>query len=262
MAATTLVRKFLRDVCTTLQDISPQYSRWPEHELVTYINYGQESIAKYLPQAGSRVDAIKLAPGTKQDLTRVLAASIVPGDGSTAADAYGITLLDIPRNMGTNGTVAGRVVRVVDRYTKDNNDPDWHTKTGTVIREYVFDKNTPKVFYTIPGVPSSPAVWVEVAWLAEPTRVPAGGEPGAELYKYDGVSAALLGVNDQYVEDLHNYVVAVALMKGSKNVQNMPKAQAHAALFTASINAQAAVVAGVNPNLKALPMMGDIPVAA
>ena len=58
MGATTLVKTFLRSVCTTLQDISPQFSRWPEHELVIYANYGQMAIAKYLPQAGSRSDAI------------------------------------------------------------------------------------------------------------------------------------------------------------------------------------------------------------
>jgi hypothetical protein len=68
----------------------------------------------------------------------------------------------------------------------------------------------------------------------------------------------MLGINDQYVEDLHNYVVAIALMKGSKNMQNLPKAQAHAALFTASINAQAAAATGVNPNLKLLPFAAEL----
>jgi hypothetical protein len=262
MAATTLVRNFLRGVCTTLQDISPQFSRWPEIELVNYTNYGQMAIAKYLPQAGSRTDAIKLASGTKQDLTKVLAANILPGDGSAAADAYGIALLDVPRNMGSNGATPGRVVRVVDRYQLDTNDPDWHTRTGTVIREFVYDKNMPKTFYVTPGVQAGQNVWVEVAWLAEPSKVPAGGEPNSEIYKYDGASSTLIGVADQYIEDLHNYVVAIALMKGSKNVQNLPKAQTHAALFTSSINAQAAVVSGVSPNLKMLPFLGDIPEAA
>jgi len=261
MAATTLVRKFLRDVCTTLQDISPQYSRWPEHELVTYGNYGQMAISKYLPQAGSAIDSVRLQPGTKQDFTKVLAADIRPGDGSTAADSYGISIMDISRNMGADGLTPGRVVRVSDRYTKDTNDPDWHSKTGNVVREFLWDKNLPKIAHVIPGVPVSPAVWVDLSWMKEPRRIPAGGEPGAEIYKYDGASTALLGIADQYVEDLQNFVVAVALLKGSKNVQNIPKAQLHAGLFTASINAQAAVVSGVSPNLKQLPFMGEIPAA-
>jgi hypothetical protein len=258
MARTTLVRTFLRSVCTTLQDISPQYSRWPEQELVVYANYGQAAIAKYLPQAGSRVDAIKLKPGTQQDLTRVLAADIIPGDGSAAADTHGVSLLDINRNQGANGLVPGRVIRVVDRYTCDTNDPDWHTRTATAVKEYLFDKNMPKTFYVSPGVPASPAVWVNVSWLAEPIRIPAGGEKGSEVYLFDGASTTLLGIQDQWVEDLHNYCVAVALLKGSKNFQNLPKSQAHAGLFTASINAQAQVLAGVSPNLKTLPMVDQI----
>lgn len=253
MAMTTLVRKFLRTVATTLQDISPQFSRWTEVELVTYANFGQMAIAKYLPQAGSRVDAVRLLPGTRQDLTKVLAANILPGDGSAAADAYGISLLDIVRNMGTNGSTPGRVVRPVDRDTKDNNDPDWHTRADTSIREYIFDKNTPRSFYVSPGAHAATPVWVELSWMAEPRRIPDGGEPGAEAYKYDGASAALLGINDQFVEDLHNYVVAIALLKGSKNTQNAGKAQMHASMFLSSINSQATVLTGVSPNLKTLP---------
>lgn len=258
MAITTTVKQFLRSVCETLQDISPQYTRWPEIELVVYANYAQRAIAKYLPQAGSRVDAIKLAPGTKQDLTRVLAANILPGDGSTPADVSGIALLDVIRNMGPNGQTPGRVIRLIDRYTKDTNDPLWHTKTGAEIREYIYDKQTPRVLYVVPGVPSSGAVWVELSWMAEPKVIPPGGEPGSHVYAYDGASTVLMGIHDQFIEDAQNYVVAMALMKGSKNVQNLPKAQTHIALFTSSINTQATVLTGVNPNLKALPFADQI----
>lgn len=261
---TTLVRTFLGSVSTVLQDISPQWSRWPEAELVVYANYAQRAIAKYLPQAGSRADAIQLTPGTKQDLTKVLAAKIKPGDGSTAADTYGIALLDVIRNMGADGATPGRVVRICDRYAKDTNDPDWHTKVGTVVREFIYDKALPRVFYAVPGVHASTPVWVEVQWMAEPTRIPDGGVPGSEKYNADGTGAsatpnALMGIHDQFIEDAQNYVVAMALLKGSKAFQNVPKAQIHAGLFTASINAQAAVLTGVNPNLKTLPLSDQIP---
>lgn len=253
MAMTTLVKTLLRSVSTTLQDIAPQFSRWTEVELVNYANYGQLAIAKYLPQAGSRVDAIRLQPGTRQDLTKILTANIVPGDGSAAADTNGIALLDVVRNMGATGATPGRVIRIVDRDTLDSNDPDWHTRVGTAIREYVFDKSMPKVFWVSPGVHGVTQVWADIAWLAEPKRIPPGGEPTAEVYKYDGASTTVLGIHDQFVEDLHNYVVAVALLKGSKNNVNVPKAQTHAGLFISSINAQATVLTGVNPNLKQLP---------
>jgi hypothetical protein len=259
MAITTTVRDFLQGVSTTLMD-SPQFSRWPEVELVRYINYGQRAIAKYLPHAGSRVDAIRLQNGTRQDLTRVLAANIIPGDGSTAADTYGIALIELRKNMGANGSTAGRVIRIVDRYTADTSDPDWHTRTGSSIKEYVFEKHTPKSFEVRPGVTGN--VWAEVSWMAEPAFVAAGGAPGSEVYAADGSSTVRLGIHDQYVEDLHNYVVGMALLKGSKNVQNMPKAQLHIGAFTSSINAQSAVISGVNPNLKQLPFFNEVAEAA
>lgn len=250
----------MRSVLQTLQDNSPPYSRWPEAELVVYANYAQRALAKYLPQAGSRVDAIRLTPGTKQDFTKVLAANIAPGDGSTAADTYGIEVLDFTRNMGADGLTPGRAIRATDRYAKDTADPDWNlaSKATEVVREWLSDKALPRVAYVAPPIPASPAVWVEVAWCAEPTRIPAGGEPGSELYLFSGASTQLMGVQDQFIDDAHNYVVAMALLKGSKNVQNLPKSQLHAAAFVTSINAQAAATSGVNPKLKMLPFAEQV----
>lgn len=256
MAATTPVREFLHGVSTALMDMQPQYARWPEVELVRYLNWGQRAIAKYLPQAGARVDAIKLAAGSRQDLTKVLAANIKPGAGVAAADTYGITLVDVVRNMGANGQTPGRSISVIDRQSLDSIDPDWHTREGSAVREYVTDPRTPLVFYVTPTVAGT--WWIEVSWMAEPKQIPAGGAPGSEVYKHDGASNEVLGIADQFIDDLHNYVMAVALQKGSKNVQNIPKSQVHAGLFLSSINAQASVITGVSPNLKQLPFAGQV----
>jgi hypothetical protein len=258
MPATTRVRDFLWSVCTTLQDISPQYQRWTERELVVYTNYGQLAIFKFLPQAGSATDAIRLRPGSLQDFSVVTAGDIRPGDGSSPTEKRGFALMGMTRNMGADGQTPGRVVRVGDRYTLDTNDPDWHTRSGTVVREFIFDPKFPRRAYVNPPVPASPAVWVEVEWMVEPSKIPDGGAPNAPVYAFDGSSTTLLGIADQNVEDLHNYVVAMALLKGSKNVQNVPKAQLHGQAFTTSINAQAEIVTGVNPNLKALPFIDQI----
>ncbi len=261
MAISTKVKDFLWGVSTTLQDISPPFTRWTEREMVIAANFAQRAIAKYLPQAGSRVDAIKLSAGTKQDLTKVLAANIKPGDGSIAADTNGIALLNVVRNMGADGATPGRVIRVVDRYTKDTNDPDWHTKTGGVVREYVTEKETPRIFYAVPGVTGS--VWVEVSWMAEPKAIAEGGAPGSERYVDAGAGAAdLMGINDQFIEDAHNYVVAFLSMKRSKNTQNADLAARHTTLFTSSINAQAAVLTGVNPDLQQLPFAQQLAAGA
>lgn len=262
MSKTTLVREFLRGVCEDLQDINPQYKRWTEIDLVKRLNYGQMAIAKYLPQAGSRVDVVKLVPGTRQYLGTVLAANIKPGDGSTGVDTYGISLLTVTRNMGTDGLTPGRAVRAGTREAMDaleTSASPWHAATGqTAIREFMADPDTPLVFYTNPPVHSSTAVWAEVSWMAEPARVPAGGAPGAEIYALGGGSTALLGVPDQFVDDLHAYVVAAMLMKGSKNTSNIPKAGEYMNRFVTSINAQAVVLGGVSPRLKTLPFITQL----
>ena len=48
-----LVREVLRRVCTLLTDVSPQFVRWSEGELVDWVNDGQLAIARYLPTAAS-----------------------------------------------------------------------------------------------------------------------------------------------------------------------------------------------------------------
>lgn len=262
MARTTLVSEFLRAVCTELVDISPQYKRWPEKELVQRINYGQMAIAKYLPQAGARVDAVRLQPGTRQDFTKVLATNIIPGDGSTAADTYGISFMEMIRNMGADGLTPGRSTRPGSRETLDNLETTttgWHTETAaTSVLNFMAQARTPNVVYVTPPVHASTPVWVEVSWMAEPQRVPAGGDPGAEIYAYAGGSTTLLGINDQFVDDLHAYVMAAALMKGSKNTSNQPKAEAYVRRFADSIAAQVTVLGGVSPRLKTLPFINQL----
>lgn len=260
MSTTTLVWEFFRGVQTTLQDLNPPFRRWPEIELVRYTNFGQRALAKYLPQVGARVDTIELVAGTRQDLTKVLAADIKPGDGSTPADTFGIAFTAPVRNMGGDGLTAGRAIREpVDRSSKDAGDPNWHTATaGNDVREVVFDKMLPRVFYVSP--PLVAGRWIELQWMAEPRRVTDGGAAGSERYTSTGAgNADLLGIPDINVDDLHNYVVSVCLLKGSKNMVNVPKAQLHTQAFTSSVNAQAQTFTGVSANLKALPFLSEIP---
>lgn len=259
MASTILVKDVLLGVQATLQDSAPAFRRWPEIELIRYANYGRMVLAKFLPTVSSRTDAVRLTPGTRQNLSRVLAANIIPGDGSTAADTDGIAFMRALRNMGAAGTTPGRAIRgPVDRYTKDAFAPNWASETGAEVLEIIFNKDLPLTFSVSPGPPASPAVWIQIEWMANLPALPAGGAPGAEKYVTAGSEVTrVLGVPDQYADDLQNYIVAMALLKGSKNTVNLPKAQVHAQLFIQSINAQAQAINGQNPNLKALPFANE-----
>jgi hypothetical protein len=256
MASTVLVRDVFWRVSVILQDTTPQFQRWPERELVHWLNDAQVAITKFLPMACSRVDAIKLAAGTRQSIETIAAADCKPGDGSVPGVAInGTQLLDVVRNMGSNGTTPGKAIRIVEREVLDSQSPTWHTLTGAAVSSFVYDPRTPRYFYVFPGVTGT--VWAEIAYTAQPIAIPAGGAPGAELYGVDGGSAQKISIADEFTDDLVNYVVARAHMKDTK-YGDPSKAVAHSNLFTGSLNAKVTAVKGENPNLQRLPGVTEV----
>jgi hypothetical protein len=255
MAANTLVRDVFFRVSDALQDLRPQFKRWTQASLVTYLNDGQRAIAKYVPQSCSRVDAIKLVPGTKQSLSFIPAASVIPSDGSEPADVSGNALMGLTRNMGSDGLTPGNAIRLVSRDTLDLYSPSWHTDTDKVVSGFTYDPRTPKVFYVTPGVPATPAVWVEAAFVADPADISSDDD-----YSNSGTSTARISVDDKYTDDLVNYILARAYGKDGENASNQALSTTYGQLFVSSINAQAAALTGINPNLQALPQAGSSPV--
>jgi len=254
MASSILVKDVLYRVSAQLHDISPQFTRWTQRELVSWLNDGQKAIAKYLPSSCSRVDAVKLVPGTKQSIESIASNSIIPGDGSAPSLVMGHYLQSVIRNMGSAGNTPGRAIRIADREILDVNSPDWHSETSTTISQFIFDPRTPKVFYVSPGVPATPAVWVEISFLANPVEISTTGS-----YGMDGNDTTKISVDDKYVDDLVNYILARAYMKDAEFATNGAQAAAHSQLFVSSINAQVAALTGVNPNLRSLPMNPNVP---
>jgi hypothetical protein len=261
LASTVLVRDLIRRVSVLLQDTAPQFERWPEQELVDWLNDAQVAITKFLPAACARVDAIRLRPGTRQSIETIAAADCLPGDGSTTAGPiHGTLVLDVIRGMGADGMTPGLPVRAGSRQIKDTQTPTWHSVTGPQPRTYMFDPRFPRVIYVAPAVPASPSVWVEVAYTAQPIRIPNTGVAGSDLYASAGTSATTISVSDEHVDDLTNYVVARAYLKATEYA-DANKAALYTGLFTSSLNAKVAVITGHNPNLKQLPLAPE-PLAA
>ena len=255
----TLVKDVLYRASVLAQDVEPQFTRWPEREMVTWLNDGQRAIYKYLPMAGSRVDAVKLAPGTRQHIGKILAANIVPGDGSTPADVAGQFLFDVIRNMGADGLTPGKPIRVISREVLDTQTAGWHSaEVAGGVRQYVFDPRTPKVFYVSPPVPATPAQWVEIAYLAQPVNVPNTGTPSAPAYAMDGSSTVTITIDDQYIDDLVNYIVARAYSKDAEFSAKGELAVAYTNMFLQSLNAQVQALTGKSPNIKMLPLAAEI----
>lgn len=259
MASSILVRDLFEQVSRHLTDFAPQFTRWTQVELLSYVNDGQRAIAKYLPTSCSRIDSIKLAPGTRQSIAVVPANSIIPGDGSGAAEVRGNAVLSVSHLMGEDGMAPGRALRIVDRDVLDASQPGWHIVAANATAkptQYTFDPRNPKNFYVCPGVPSTGTLWAEVSYLADPIAIGPGN------YASTGGSDTKLSIDDKYFDDLVNYMLARSYMKESEFAANANLSAAHTNLFTSSINAQAVALTGVNPNLTTLPMAPAIQAAA
>jgi hypothetical protein len=256
MPATTKVKDALWRVSVLLQDVAPQFNRWPEMELVNWANDAQLAITKYLPAACSRVDALKLKPGTRQSIEAIAAADLKPGDGSTPpATTYGVQPLSWVCNMGSDGLSPGDAIpEPVDRRILDSQSPNWHSIAGAKVRNVVYDPSTPLYFWVKPAVPASPAaVWIQLGWIVKPSRIADGNPPGTEKYFVEGSDASLLSIDDVYLDDWVDYVTARAFMKNADFAGNDGKAAFYTQRFLGSLNLRIQALTGNNPNLTRLP---------
>jgi hypothetical protein len=257
MSSSTTVAAFLKRASTQLMDLAAQFTRWKQPELLEWTNDGQIAIAKFMPHACARVDVVKLKTGTRQSIEAIAAAEILPGDGSAASGVlHGNFLQFVSHNMGSDGLTPGRALRIVDRDVLDATNPNWHLpgKSSDAPTQYVFDPRTPKQFWVCPGIASSATVWVELAGLFDPKKLDSTLD-----YTAGAPLTTTLSVDDKFVDDLLNYVLARAYMKDAEAQGNLNLVAAHSKLFVDSINAQAHAMTGVNPNLKSLPMTGTAP---
>ena len=244
MASTILVKDAMYRVSVILQDVVPQFAYWPEHELVQWMNDAQAAITKFLPSACSRVDIVKLKAGSRQSIEKILAADCKPGDGSTPTlPIYGKVLLDVVRNMGADGASPGKAIRLIDRDVKDGQSPGWHAVAGDgTVDSFMYDPRTPRYFYVSKPATVSPVTWIEIAYTAQPLQI-----------DNSGTATDTITIDDEFLDDVVNYVVARAHMKGSK-YGDPSKAVAYTGMFTSSLNAKVTAATGNSPQLKMLPL--------
>lgn len=258
-----LVKRILWRVSQTLTDTKPQFKRYTERDMVMALQCGVKALCKYLPSAGARPIAMKLASGSRQSIAKIPAANIKTYDGGTPTDIYGIAVQELVRNMGANGTTPGKAIPPPsDRQRLDALDPDWHTRIGDVVTRWFYNPQDPTTFFVSPAIPSGSSVWVDVLLIAPPKVIQDGGEPGSERYSYEGTSNETVGVDDLYEDELWNYCVAYLLLSDAKSQQAMVRATLHAQAFTSSINSLVNSATGHNPNLKVLPFAPEVPGAA
>ena len=112
MAGTLTGTNLLSRIKDTLQDTTSV--RWPEAELLRYINDAQREIVNFRPESSAKTANVQLVTGTKQAL---------PTDG--------LRLIKVTRNMSdaSGGATGKRAIRIVNVDILNTQEPDWNDPT-------------------------------------------------------------------------------------------------------------------------------------
>lgn len=151
------VRRVLRD------EDSTNY-RWTDAVLLTYLNDAQEAIVEVRPEANSVRESILLTRGvTLQD--------VLPADA--------VRILDITRNMGSDGNTPGPSITIEDKTRLDVMDRNWHnTNPAPTLDHWIFDNRDPKRFFAYPPPPADRDLKVEILYSQIPPEV---ADTGADI---------------------------------------------------------------------------------
>lgn len=160
------------------------HDRWTTDELLRWINDAACETIIRRPAARAVSAVLSLAAGTRQQLP------------STA-----VQLLDVVRNIGTDGVTPGRSVRRVDRQLLDDQYPDWHTaQKKSAVKHFTFDERAPKVLYIYP--PAVAGTKIEALYSELPPTIAA--------------TTDTLDMDSEYMNVLLSYVCYRALSKDSE----------------------------------------------
>jgi hypothetical protein len=185
---------------------------WTVPEVVGYINDAQLELVAVRPDAASRTVAVQLIAGVKQ-----------------ALPTGGIFLLDVIRNMGTDGTTAGAAVRPTTMASLAAFLPSWAAATASaVVKHYMYSKADPLTFYVYPPQPATSRGYVEMLYAATPDAIPTA------------TPSTNLSVADIYFPAIVAYVLFRCWSKDSEIAGNAQQAAAYYAQFQSILGVKTA----------------------
>jgi len=177
----TLVSSIITKAAREMND--EDMVRWTEAEWVSWVESGEREIVTLRPDALTEIVNITLVAGTKQRAT-------------------GIKVMDVVRNMGTDGTTPGTAIRACKREMLDLLYPGWHTAAAnTVVQFSTINEPDGQVFYVFPPQPSSGNQIVEIAQSKCPSPIAAPAR------------AQVISLDDLYEPALVDYCLYRANMK-------------------------------------------------
>ena len=206
--------------------------RWSDAEHLTAINDGQKEICLLKPDAYIVNVAYPLVAGTKQTIPDGTVSYLDPD--SATIDA-GIMLLDIVRNMGTDGATVGNTITLVDMEEMDNSLPGWHSVTAAAaVVHYMFRETDPKRFYVYPPQPTSSFGYIEIVMAAVCSDI--------------ATLATAITLDDIYFTPSIDYVMYKSYMRDSDFAANYDLAQKYYDSFVRALLGKEAREKADDPN--------------
>lgn len=213
--ATITAQSVIDKAQTILQDTTGV--RWPSAELLGWLNDGQREVTLYKPNAAVANAAVRLVSGTKQTLP-----------------ATAIQLLDVVRNLGTDGNAPGRAIRLVQREIMDAQTPNWHADAPSAeVVHYMFSPVDPRTFYVYPPQPVTGTGYVELVYGASPSNAVLGGN---------------ISIDDIYQNVLVDYIMYRAYSKDAEYAADQGRAAQHQNAYMSALTGKTQAELVVNPN--------------
>jgi len=158
---------------TLLND--PDHTRWSVLQLLDSIHDAQRDIVARKPDAYTKT------------ASTVLTVSEVKH--SLPSDA--IMLLDVTRNMGTNGSTPGKIPTRIEKAVLDQQWPSWMAASANAeVDHWMYDEKDPLHFWVYPVQPASSPGYVELVYSAVPPQLVKTWQPsaGSSVFKvsWDG----------------------------------------------------------------------------
>jgi hypothetical protein len=195
--------------------------KWSRTELLDHLNAGQRAIAIAAPTTLATVAVMQCVAGSRQ---------VIPSGGWL--------LLDVIRNMGTNGTTPGRSVRIISRRLLESYDPLWQTgTTSPTVQSYWYDIQDQTGFFVYP--PNTGAGYIEINYSAQPNVLTS--------------EAQTITVPDVVDSALVNYVMFRACSKVADFSPGAQLAGQYLETFNQMMGAKLTSEQANNPNLGLLP---------
>lgn len=168
---------------------------WSKATLIEYINSAQKTIATFRPDSSQTTVSVQMNAGSKQSMP-----------------AAARRLLEITRNMGSDGNTPGSTVRPADHESLRLFDGGWHSSTQTAeINNYSYSEKTPDIYYVDP--PSDGTGYVEMSYSVVPTEVTQ--------------TTDTLDLNDIYKEPIIQWMMFRAYSVEVDSVSSRNRARAH-----------------------------------